>query len=183
MKQAPTKLLPSVEFLRECFTYDRHAGILCWKVRPSGHFLTKRAWHTWNARFSGKVAGSLNNRGYYKVEILGTYFLSHRVVWKLVIGDEPPEFLDHSDGDRANNRWSNLRAATRTEQNQNSAFRLHNTSGHRGVYRRRGKWQVSIRTNGVLCHLGCFNSIEDAVAVREAAARKLHGEFYREPSR
>ena len=178
-----TRRLPSVEYLRECFVYDRKSGELIWKERPREHFATERACSTWNATFVGEKAGFSQNRGYIAVAIANRKYLIHRVIWKLETGEDPLEQIDHRDGVRTNNSWANLRVATGNEQSQNSGRRSDNVSGQRGVSwdRSRGKWAAEIISNGVRHRLGRFNSIADASAAYEAAAQNLFGVFYRHP--
>ena len=85
--------------------------------------------------------------------------------------------LDHVDLDGLNNRRRNLRVATVTQNKANTARRIDNTSGHKGVVRFRGRWRAQIG-NGV--HLGVFDTFEAAVVAREAAARQRYGAFARE---
>ena len=96
-------------------------------------------------------------------------------------GEEPPLTIDHVNTCKADNRWVNLRAATHSEQNLNQRIRKISTSGRRAVYPSRGKWQAQIQLNGRKRHLGIFPTREAASAAYEAAARELHGEFYRPP--
>jgi hypothetical protein len=46
--------LPSLEYLQECFEYNRDTGELFWKVRPLHHFIDDRAWKSCNTRYAGK---------------------------------------------------------------------------------------------------------------------------------
>jgi|RhiMethySRZTD1v2_1073278.scaffolds.fasta_scaffold433653_2 AP2 domain. len=177
----PVRHLPSATYLRESFTYNRRTGVLRWKRRRREFFKTDRDWKAWNTLYFGQIAGVLLSRGYCGVRLFGVRYQSHRVIWKLVTGKEPAETIDHIDGNPSNNRWNNLRAATFTEQQYNSPVQKNNRSGHRGVNRVHGKWRAEIWINGKSFHLGLFDTIDAAVSVRENAARKLHGKFYRRP--
>jgi hypothetical protein len=176
----PILILPSRKYLRECFVYDRCTGELRWKRRPQNHFKTKNRWAGWNTVYSGTIAGTINNHGYHHALIRGRHYHLHRIIWKLVLGMEPPEFLDHIDGNRSNNRFENLRPATRKEQSWNSCLYKNNQSGRRGVEKRGNKWIARIRIDGVIHYLGTFNTISAAAAAYEHTARKVQGEFYRE---
>jgi hypothetical protein len=176
------RTLPPAEFLRECFDYEPSTGELRWKFRPEGHFFVETESVRWNKRYAHKLAGCVAVRGYFNVGISGIRYQVHRVIWKLVTGDEPVETIDHIDGDTGNNRWVNLRLATMVEQGWNVRTSKANTSGHAGVYRRKNRWEAGIGAGGVWRYLGSFGTREDAATARNAAARKLHGEFYREPS-
>lgn len=90
------------------------------------------------------------------------------------------EFTDHIDGDGLNNRRSNLRAATRSENNRNSRMQKNNRSGRKGVSRARsGKWIARIAVDGRQIYLGRFQTMDDAHYAYCEASRKLHGEFGR----
>ena len=174
------RILPSVEYLRACFDYDPETGDLRWKVRPREHFATDQSCGRWNTMFAGKLARWVDNK-YHRVTVDWKEYKAHRIIWKLVTGDEPPEMIDHKDGNPSNNRFSNLRATTYHGQAWNRRLRTDNTSGQQGVWRSGGKWQAGIVVKGARHHLGLFSTVEEASAVYEAAASKLFGEFYRKP--
>jgi len=96
-------------------------------------------------------------------------------------GEFPPKGgeIDHINRDRADNRWANLRLATRSQNNMNAGLRSDNKSGHKGVSKRRdtGKWHARITVKRRILLLGNFHSFEDAVAARRAAERQFFGEF------
>jgi hypothetical protein len=88
--------------------------------------------------------------------------------------------IDHRDGNRANNRWSNLRLATQSENSANRHRHINNTSGFKGVSLCKwGKWRACIEKNGRKIHLGMYDTPQAAHAAYVAAARKLFGEFAR----
>lgn len=84
--------------------------------------------------------------------------------------------VDHKDGDGLNNRRSNLRVATQTQQNANSRLRSDNASGFRGVGRKRGKWRAYIGTRDGLQHLGHFETPIEAAKAYDTAARRIYGD-------
>jgi hypothetical protein len=170
--------LPSQDYLASCFDYNSDTGELIWKRRPVEHFKNPARWSSWNQCYAGTVAGTINDRGYYHVLIQGHHYTIHRIVWKLVKGEEPPEFVDHEDRNRGNNRIRNLRAATRREQRWNSRLNKDNRAGLRGVGRRKNKWMARIKVDGKSRCLGTFDTAEEASAAYQAAARELHGEFF-----
>ena len=89
--------------------------------------------------------------------------------------------VDHIDGDGLNNRRSNLRHATRSENNCNRRAALKNASGLKGVSWNKAnkKWLAQIRFHKQKKHLGYFNTPEEAHAAYCAAANVLHGEYAR----
>ena len=88
--------------------------------------------------------------------------------------------VDHIDHDSLNNQRSNLRLCTCSENQRNRRGRpKNNTSGYIGVawYRRCGRWGSQIWVNGKDHWLGLFDDPAEAARVRDAAAKRLHGEF------
>jgi hypothetical protein len=173
--------LPPADHLRECLSYDADSGVLVWKVRPLHHFKNAHGMNTFNAKFAGKVATSLLNGRYLTVSIGGRTLLAHRVIWKMVTGDEPPPFVDHKDTDKLNNRFSNLRPATKQQNAFNTGVSSKNNTGFKGVSydRQRGKYYACIRVNGKSKSLGRFDSAEQAGQAYQQAAQRAHGEFAR----
>ena len=51
----PPEVMPSVEYLRECFDYDPIEGIFKWKVRPREHFDTDEEHYSFNLNKAGKL--------------------------------------------------------------------------------------------------------------------------------
>jgi len=120
----------------------------------------------WNARYAGTEAFSAVAHGYRHGTINYQKVLAHRVIWKLVTGDDPVE-IDHIDGSASNNSWANLRSVSRGENCRNLAMNKRNTSGHNGVLLVGGKWvaQGCVRANSK--YLGSFSNIETAIAARK----------------
>ena len=87
--------------------------------------------------------------------------------------------IDHINNDPSDNRWKNLRPATKSQNQMNVKRIKSNTSGHKGVTWSKAsqKWRASIKANGKQFHLGVFEQIEDAVRAYADAAARLHGEF------
>ena len=94
------KPLPDNDVLKEYFHYDD--GNLIWK-KETGKQPKK-----------GSLVGCLSSQGgYYQVGFKGKKYRLHRIVYKLMTGDDPGVlYVDHIDGDRANNRIENLQLVT-----------------------------------------------------------------------
>jgi len=77
--------------------------------------------------------------------------------------------IDHIDRDSTNNNLSNLRWATRTENNLNTKLRRDNISGHKGVYwiENRQKYKAEVCINKKNIHIGCYNTLEEAIQGRK----------------
>ena len=89
------------------------------------------------------MQGTLDNRGYYKVQFNKQPIGQHRIVWELHFGPIPEGMvIDHIDRDKSNNRIENLRCTSQSSNMTNQPQR--NSSGHKGVYQNQasGKYQV-----------------------------------------
>jgi len=106
-----------------------------------------------------------------------TALLMHR----LIMNPKPGEEVDHIHHNTLDNRKSELRLCTRSQNMQNSRKYANNRSGHKGVCWRndRQKWQAQIKINGKQIHLGHFTEVNDAIAARATATLLHHGEFGR----
>lgn len=103
---------------------------------------------------------------------------------RLLINAKKGKHVDHIDGDKLNNRKSNLRECSRADNMKNRKLNYNNKSGHKGVfwyyYNGVNKWKASITVDGKRIWLGSFERLEDAVRVRKEAEEKYHGEFNRD---
>jgi hypothetical protein len=135
--------------------------------------LTKFKWHTNVGCYAARRVGPRMNRR--------TVFM-HQVILERILGHPLPAGLepDHRDGTTLNNRRSNLRLATRGQNNTNRKTREH-TSRYRGVSwdGHRQKWTAHIGTNNGQRNLGRFLSERDAAQAYNEAALAIHGEFAR----
>ncbi len=124
------------------------------------------------------IAG-YNNHGYISICVNYLDIVAHRIVWKLITGNEPNKFIDHINGNRSDNRWCNLREATYSENATNRGFQKNNKSGFKGVcfYKRDETWQSEIAIGGKRRFLGRFKTPELAHEADCKAAEELHGEF------
>lgn len=169
------------EILKELLEYCPDTGTLTWKERGRVWFKSDavfgyRAHVIWNSRYAGNEAFTANKDGYKVGAVLGTNFRAHRVAIAISYGEWPPDDVDHENGDRSDNRLSNLRVVPRAENTRNAMIPKNNTSGALGVYWRRDiqKWQPRIRVDGRYISLGCFEHKFDAVLARITADRE-HG--------
>lgn len=181
-----TKKLPDQAYLRECFHYDPTTGVLTWKLRPRTHFAhlsprsVVRIQRSWNSRLANKVAGTVHPRdGYVMVDFISFGPLgAHRLIWRMVTGDDIPE-IDHRDGNRADNRWKNLRPATRSQNQHNRRCNSRRT-GLKGTTKQplANSYFARIKIEGKPIYLGSFKTEAEAHAAYCAAARKYFGEFW-----
>lgn len=170
------KELPSPELLRQLLRYEPETGMLFWLERPSSMFPTVRAAKTWNSRFNKKAAFSgTDTHGYRRGEIFGRGYLAHRVIWAHQTETWPTEQVDHINGDRLDNRWNNLRAATMTENMRNRRCERTSTSEYLGVSwdSNSAKWRSQIGSR----YIGSFVCEIEAAKAYDAAAILLYGAF------
>lgn len=169
----------SSEFIQECLDYNQHSGILTWKLRPRNHFETDKGWKISSAKFSGTEAGSCNGNGYLQVHISGRICLAHRLAWVLAFGRWPKNNIDHLNGDKSDNRLSNLREATNSENQRNKNLSKNCTSGAKGVSfcKATGKWMVTLKIDGKTRFLGRFILKSEAASVAISARNQHHGAF------
>lgn len=165
----------TVEVLRELIDYNPDTGKMFWRHRDRKWFNGNHEFPRWNTRYAGKECFNYVNAGYMRSKIFGKDYAAHRVAWALHHGAWPSGMIDHIDGDRHNNRASNLRVVSPTENSRNSSLGSKNTSGHLGVRleTRTGKWIASITNDRRQIRLGSFAEKEAAVAARKAAEREF----------
>ena len=171
--------LPPVEYLEECFSFDKDTGLLFWKERPRHHFSSDKGWKIANVKHAGKQAfTSPMGDGYYYSFFEGTAYAAHRVLWKLVTRQEPPDFIDHVDQDISNNCWSNLREATQSQNfiNRSGSWGKVGIAGIRGSQNGK-KWIARIQKDRRYVHIGTFGSKHEAIAARNEVAKQLYGDF------
>lgn len=156
--------------LRQLLRYDPRTGRFTWRARSNGRVP------------AGTRAGTIKKRGNREIKIDGKLYQSGRLAFLYMTGELPIAEADHIDCDPGNDRWLNLRDATRTEQKQNS-LRYKNKIGgtpkgvtwHAGI----GKFTARITVNKKTINLGVFYTAEEAANAYAVAAKKFFGEFAR----
>jgi hypothetical protein len=151
------------ERLKELLSYDIDSGTFTWKKSIAPNIKI------------GSVAGSIDAHGYTVIGVDKKHYKAHRLAWLFVTGEFPKKFIDHINGNRADNRIKNLREATKSENAQNQRSPIGKTaSGALGVTKHKEKFRARIQIDGHLKHLGLFDTVSDAYAAYIAAKRKLH---------
>lgn len=179
------KPIPPADYLRQLLDLDAETGVLRWRERTPEMFPSESRCapevicKTWNKLHAGKVAGYSHSRyGHLQVKLPVGKFLAHRLVWAMHFGTAPPEVIDHMDGDGANNRPDNLRAASLA---QNMANRKKQgaecSSRFKGVHRSPYGWIAKIGHEGKRIHIGIFASEEDAANAYDREAVRLFGAY------
>ncbi len=168
--------LISQDYLKTILSYDKNTGIFVWKKRSITDFKDKRAYSTWNARFSGNIAGGKTDQGYHQIVINAHNYRAHRLAWLYVHGEWPKDQIDHINRIRKDNRIVNLRTVEHKENSKNQKIRIDNTSTVIGVYwsKERDKWYAKISNNTKVIRLGTFVDFDDAVKERKQAEIKYN---------
>ena len=152
-------MIVPIEELRKLFTYDPVTGILVaaqsFPNRPSGMIITCNR---------VRVAGKLQ-------KLSRICFAHYNGYW-------PQKLVDHINRNPLDNRASNLREVSHTQNQYNKVSP--NPHGYKGVTwrdRKANPWIAKIRVAGQRINLGSFPTKEQAAAAYEAACLKYHGEY------
>jgi len=145
--------------------YNPETGQLRWRVARG-------------RRSHGDVGGAVHSTGYRYIGINGKKYRAHIIIWLYMTGSFPVNQVDHSNGEKDDNWWSNLRAATHRENQWNKAMNSNNTTGYKGVYRSWNKFIARLQFDGKQYRLGSFPTAELAHEAYCKKAKELHGEYY-----
>jgi hypothetical protein len=125
-----------------------------------------------DVRISGAYKTHPKSRTMYVKASSGKYL--HRIVMGRVLGRElsRAEKVDHINGDGLDNRRSNLRVVTHSQNLANRSATRSTTNRFKGITqcKRTGKWQAKIMVNYKTIYLGTFKSDEDAAKEYDLAA-------------
>lgn len=150
--------------LKEALDYNPSSGVFTAKTSGGG-------------RIAGSVAGGKSTDGYTSISVNGIRYRAARLAWLWMTGEHPSGDVDHIDGNRRNDAWNNLRAATRRQNMANTKAK----SGLKGAcwVPSKAKWKAQIRIGGKNKHIGYFETAELANDAYREAAIEAHGEFAR----
>lgn len=149
----------TAERLRDRLNYDPATGVFTWR-KPL------------RRRNVGDAAGGPTEKGYVRIGIDGRMYMAHRLAWLHVHGSWPSGQLDHRNTIRSDNSIGNLRLAT-SAQNSANRSETHNSTGFKGVKRKRGKFEATFRKT----YIGTFGTAEEAHRAYASAALSHFGEF------
>jgi len=126
----------------------------------------------------GNIAGCLDKDGYIRIIVRGKPYQAHRLAWLYVYGSFPERCIDHINGQRSDNRISNLRDVDMTTNLQNirKAMSSNKTSGLLGVSRdtNRHLFKAQIQINGKKITIGYYKTPEEAHQAYLVKKREAH---------
>lgn len=154
--------------LKALLDYDPETGTFWWKAKPK-----------WSHIDISQPAGSLGSRGYRKIKINCREYSEHRLAFLWMTGRFPYCEIDHINLVRHDNRWSNLREATKSQNKANSTVAARCKLGVKGVVKYGNKYLASITKDGRCRLIGSYKTVAEAHAAYCAEAVKQHGEFAR----
>lgn len=145
---------------------------------PESGTLTRKTTTSSRSQAGQRTGNIGQQRGYRLLSVDNKQYQAHRLIYLLQTGTWP-KTIDHINGDKADNRWSNLRSVTQQQNVHNQKIRTNNSSGYKGVSfdKRAKKFEACIKLNYKKIFLGYF---EDPKLAHEAyckAAQEHFGEF------
>lgn len=164
----PAKNFLTQEAARALFRYDPKSGNLYWRFGPPN-------------RIAAHQSGVRRSDGTYSlaVNIGKIHYAAHNIIWVYVTGKKPKGEVDHINRIKCDNRWSNLREASRSQNQANTGLYKNNTTGYRGVSfdKSIGRYRAIFSKNGKNRCLGVFDRPEEAHEAWKQTAIVNHGEF------
>jgi hypothetical protein len=120
------------------------------------------------------IAGHIATKGHRQIMVDKKLYMAHRLAWLYVYGDFPNTLIDHINRNPDDNRISNLRLATSSQNQENTKTRTDNLCGYKGISfnKKENKWRARISKHGKTNHLGRFSSIDLAIQARKDAEDK-----------
>jgi hypothetical protein len=155
------------EKIKTMLAFNPDSGTFVWKVGPS------------RSVNKGDMAGTVDHYGYVVIRVMGVRYKAHRLAWMICHGASSCDGLeiDHLNGQRSDNRITNLRAVTRAQnqQNQRSPHKDSRT-GLLGIYKVAGRsmWRASISKGRTTVRLGYFGTPGAAHSAYVQAKHQLH---------
>ena len=142
--------------LVSCIGYSADTGKLTWK----------------QGQFAGNEAGSyVTTRGkhYIRVGFRGERIMAHVLIWFYVYGKWPESEIDHINSNGRDNRLHNLRLSNRMQNNSNTSLRRDSKQHPNILKTKSGKFAVSVKFNSKSYRLGTFDTVEEAIKVKDRA--------------
>lgn len=151
------------ELFSKYFSYNPLTGIITWKISPASHIP------------AGSEAGGIYDSGYGRLKFNGRAYTTHLVAWLLYYKVWLENQVDHRNRVRSDNRITNLREVSNSQNKQNSGVTSKCQSGFRGVTKSGDKWLARITpSEGKRVTLGRFDSPEEASEAYVNAKQQYH---------
>ena len=162
----------TAEELRKILFYNPATGFFVWRQRPPQKGFRNS--------YVGSRAGQSQGR-YRAISINGRFYKEHRLAWLYVNGEWSTLDVDHINGDSFDNRISNLRPATKSQNIANRRLNKSSKTGLKGVsfFKRDKVYIAQIMKDGKSIYLGRHKTAEEAHLAYCEAATRLFGEFAR----
>lgn len=154
-----------LEEIKKLLDYNPTTGVFTWKVYRSP---SCRAGH---------IANTLNDGGYIVITINRIKWYGHHLAWYFMTENiiQKPYELDHKNRIRTDNSFTNLRIATRSQNNINSKRK--EGKYPRGVMKNKKKYTAYIDVSNKRYYLGTYNTVQEAKNIRDIKAKEYYGEF------
>lgn len=155
-----TKSIP--DCVKGRIVYDPEKGTFIWKYKNKMH-----------PKLYGKNAGTIRD-GYLVIKINGSAFRAHRIALFLMTGEQPA-MIDHINGNKSDNRFSNLRACNNMQNTQNHLKKINKSGLPAGVRNNpSGRYSARITVNKKVRAIGTFDTIEEAENAYLDARKTFH---------
>ena len=152
--------------LKEVLEYNHDTGVFTW-IKSIGGIKV------------GDVAGNKNDEGYIVFMVKRKQYKAHRLAYLYMTGNFPKNSIDHINHIRHDNRWTNLRDATHSQNQANRVKHKNNKSGYKGVCwsKTNKRWRARIEYMNKNIHIGYYTTLQEAAEAYKKKSIELNGKF------
>lgn len=153
------------ELLKSVLTYDPNTGHLVWCSKS----------HSKRIVLGSRAGYRVDSTGYRTINLFGTAYPEHVLIWFHYYGVWPEGQIDHEDHIRDHNWILNLKDVTFLENMRNRKARNDTITGHQGVWfnKRRNRYVAEITMDGKKVYQKSFNSASEAAEARQVKLTEL----------